>query len=135
VAEEELTCGKGLAQNSVLPAKLGELEAALAAVLEAHMTALDLSDEKSRREHEVYERITRKHREAAEGLEAVATDMADQGDLPMGPHDMEALGGGEQMAAFERYVRVKRELLTLFQDTLSQEEAMMATMRGPRDTG
>jgi hypothetical protein len=84
VAEEEQTCGKGLAENSALPAKLGELEAVLAGVLEAHMEALDPSDENSRAEHEVYQRIATGHREAAAQLEGVAREMADQRDYRWG---------------------------------------------------
>jgi hypothetical protein len=129
MADEEQTCGKGLADNSALPAKLGELEAALAAVLEAHMKALDLSDENSRAEHEAYERIARGHREAAGQLEATAREMAAQRDLPMGRHNMKALAGGEQMAAFERYVRVKRELVGLLEETLAEDEAMLEGTR------
>jgi hypothetical protein len=125
MADKEQTCGKGLAENSALPAKLGELEAALAAVLEAHMKALDVSDENSLAEHEAYERIARGHREAAAQLEATAREMAGQRGLPMGQHDMEALAGGKQMAAFERYVRVKRELLALLDNALAEDEEML----------
>jgi hypothetical protein len=125
VAEEEQTCGKGLAQNSALPAKLGELEAALAEVLDAHMRELDVTDENSRTEHEVYERIARQHHEAAARLEAAAREMAGQRDLPMGRHDMEALTGVEQPAAFQHYVQVKRELLALLQEALAHEEELL----------
>ena len=43
--KEQQTCGKGLAENSALPAKLGELTDALAEILEAHREALDPTDE------------------------------------------------------------------------------------------
>jgi hypothetical protein len=128
MAEEEQTCGKGLAENSALPTKLGELEAALTAVLEAHMKALDVSDENSRAERDAYERIARGHREAAARLEATAREMAGQRDLPMGRHNMEALASGEQMAAFEGYVRVKRGLLALLQETMAEDEKMLREM-------
>ena len=49
--DEQQTCGKGLAEHSVLPAKLGELTAAIAAILEHHQTALDLTDENARKEY------------------------------------------------------------------------------------
>lgn len=52
---EQPTCGKGLAENSVLPAKLGELISAIAENLEAHMQALDRTDQNSRREYDAYE--------------------------------------------------------------------------------
>jgi hypothetical protein len=129
MVEEEQTCGKGLAQNSALPAKLGELEGALAGVLETHVESLDLSDENSRAEQEVYGRIARQHREAAAQLEAVSREMAGQRDLPMGAHDMAALASGEQPAAFERYVRVQRELIGLLQESVAQDEEMLEAMR------
>jgi hypothetical protein len=42
---EAPTCGQGLAANATLPAKLGELMASVARVLETHTKALDLNDE------------------------------------------------------------------------------------------
>ena len=36
---DQPTCGKGLAENSILPAKLSELIAAMVENLEAHMKA------------------------------------------------------------------------------------------------
>src|SRR5688500_468002 len=128
--DEEQTCGKGLAENSAPPEKLSELISALAGVLETHTKALDLTDENSRREKEAYERLAREHRETAAQLEARAREMAGYRDLPMGRHDMEVMTGPEPLAAFERYVSVKRELLTLLQETLARDEAMLATMRG-----
>jgi hypothetical protein len=128
MAEEEQTCGKGIAENSALPAKLGELTAVLAGVLEAHMKALDLSDENSRTEHDAYERLARELRETAARLEATAREMAGYRDLPVGRHDMEAMTSGDQAAMFEHYVGVKRELLALLRETLAQDEEMLAMM-------
>jgi hypothetical protein len=48
------TCGEGLAQNSPLPIKLGELAAAIAGNLEAHMPALDTDDANAAAEHRAY---------------------------------------------------------------------------------
>jgi hypothetical protein len=50
--EQQQTCGKGLAENAVLPARLGAVTGALADVLEAHVKALDLDDENARAEHD-----------------------------------------------------------------------------------
>jgi hypothetical protein len=134
MAQEKQTCGKGLAENSGLPEKVSELNAALAGVLETHIKALDLADENSRRENDAYERLARQHRETAALLEAIAREMAAYRDLPMGRHDMQVMAGPEPLAAFERYVRVKRELLALLEETLSQDEAML-TMRYPSEAG
>jgi hypothetical protein len=51
--DERPTCGKGLAQNSVLPAKLGEWAAAMAENLDIHMRALDAEDPNSKPEYDV----------------------------------------------------------------------------------
>jgi hypothetical protein len=55
---EQPTCGQGLVEHSPLPAKLGELAAAVAAQLELHMTALDLNDERARAEHSAYQSLS-----------------------------------------------------------------------------
>jgi hypothetical protein len=99
------------------------------------MKALDLTDENSRTEHDAYERLGRQHRETAAQLAATAREMAGYRGLPMGSHDMGMMAGPEPLAAFENYVSVKRELFTLLQETLARDEAMLATMRGPRGTG
>ena len=46
--DEHPTCGQGLAEHSALPAKLGELAAAMAENLEAHQDLLDVTDENAR---------------------------------------------------------------------------------------
>jgi hypothetical protein len=51
--DDQPTCGKGLAEHAVLPAKLGELIVSVAGVLEAHMPALDLTDAPFRSEGEL----------------------------------------------------------------------------------
>lgn len=135
MAGEDHTCGKGLAENSALPEKLSELIAAIAGVLETHMKALDLTDENSRKEHEAYAELVRKRCETADRLAATAREMAGYRDMPMGRHGMEAMAGPEPLIAFERYVRVKRELFTLLQEALTEDEKMLAMMRGTSNTG
>jgi hypothetical protein len=129
MSEEEQTCGKGLAQNAAVPAKLSELTGALAGVLEAHIKALDLIDENSRIENEAYNRLARQQREIAAQLDATAREMAGYRDLPMGRHYIQPLASPEPLAAFERYVGVKRGLLALLHITLSQDEEMLTAMR------
>jgi hypothetical protein len=129
MAEEGQTCGKGIAENSALPAKLSELTAALAGVLETHMKALDLTDENSRIEHDAYQRLAREHRKTASQLAAAAREMAGYRDLPMGRHDMEVMGSPEALGAFERYVSAKRELVALLQGALQQDEEILAMMQ------
>jgi hypothetical protein len=43
----------------------------------------------------------------------------------MGPHNTEVLAGGDQMAAFERFVFIRRELQALLEETLAEDEWML----------
>lgn len=135
---DQPTCGQGLAERSALPAKLGELAASLADNLEAHTKALDLSDENGRKELGVYQNLVRDHRAIAAQLEAIDEEMAGYRDLPMGKHDPEAMSSTEVVAAFERYVKVEQELVSLLQEQLEEDQAIFAGMRrsgeeaGPR---
>jgi len=128
--EDQPTCGKGLAESSVLPAKLGDLTASVAEVLEVHTTALDLSDENSRKEREAYLALAKQHRETAAQLQATAREMAGYRDLPMGRHDLEAMSGPKPLQAFEKLVKLEEELLALLQKRVEQHRQMLAEMGG-----
>ena len=123
--EEQPTCGKGLADRSVLPARLGELMASLAENLEVHMKTLVLSDHRAEREHDAYSKVATEHREIAARLHAVAGQMAGYRELPMGRHDEKALSDPAVLEAFEKFVGVERGLLALLQDTVSQDQRML----------
>src|SRR6185503_6685624 len=103
MTDEPMTCGKGLAEHSVIPAKLGELIAALADNLELHIPTLVLSDPNAKLEHE--------HRAIAERLTAVASHMAGYRNLPRSAHDQRALLDPKRAEAFDRYVNIERELI------------------------
>src|SRR5688572_30597151 len=98
--DDHPTCGKGLAENALLPAKLGELTASVADILEAHMPALDLSDERSEREYEVYRRLVEDHRQASLQLELIGKQMAGYRDLPMGRHDQKEMAASAVVDSF-----------------------------------
>lgn len=121
------TCGKGLAANADLPARLSVLVLARAEVLERHMRALDLTDPNARKEHEAYASLVGAHRRIGHELEALAREMAGYRELPMGPHDMAIMTDPNgQMAAFRRFVGLERELLEFFQAKLTQDERFLA---------
>jgi hypothetical protein len=122
------TCGQGLAEHSVLPARLGELTAALAENLEVHMPALDLTDENAKREHDAYVKLATELRTIAGRLHATRDAMAGYRDLPMGRHDERALSSPEVVAAFEGFVKVEQELLQLLPVRVDQHETMLAGM-------
>lgn len=127
--EQQQTCGKGLADNAVLPARLAAVTNAQADVLEAHLKALDVDDEHARLEHDAYTKLVDEHRDAAARLRAVAERMAGYRDLPMGVHDDRAMTGPEPVAAFEAFVAMKEELRALLQEQDRRDQQLLAQMR------
>jgi len=128
-ASAQQTCGKGLAENSALPAKLGELISAMAGNLEAHRKALDLTDQNSRAEDAAYEKLLKELREVAAQLSVTASDMARYRDLPMGRHDEKAMTHPRVREAFENFVQHKRELWELLEQTEERDHKLLEVMR------
>ena len=128
---EEQTCGRGLAENSALPAQLAEVTEAMADNLMAHMGALELDDEPARQEHAVYLRLCEEQRQAAARLRAVAGEMAAARELPVGRHDTQTMTSPEVAHAFQRFVTAKQELLALLQRTAEQDQRLLAQLQGP----
>ncbi len=128
--EQRPTCGQGLAENSLLPGKLGELTAAMAETLDTHMRTLDVNDPQSKQEYEVYFQLANEQRETAARLLATANEMAAARDLPMGRHDFSDPMASQMLQAFEKYVKVEQELLALLEQTSEQDQSMLLQMRG-----
>jgi hypothetical protein len=126
---DEQTCGRGLAEHSVLPAQLAEVTEAMADNLMAHMQALELDDEAARQEHAVYLRLAEEQRQTAARLRAVAGEMAAARDLPMGRHDRQAMSSPEVADAFRRFVTARQELLAVLRWMAEQDQRMLAEMR------
>ena len=124
------TCGKGLAEHSALPAKLGEWTAAMAENLERHTETLDLSDENSRRERDAYLELAKGYGQIATRLQATARQMAGYRDLPMGRHDPKAMASPRLRDAFEKFVSQEQDLLTLLQKRVEQDRGMLVGMGG-----
>jgi len=129
---EQRTCGQGLAENAVLPAKLGELISAVAGILEAHIPSLDMMDDCSRRERQVYQRLAEDHRGASLQLEAIARQMAESRDLPMGRHDEAAMASPASVRSFQRFVQLEQDLLTILRRRLERDQQMLAAMEAAR---
>lgn len=128
--DDQPTCGKGLAEHSALPAKLADLEDALAENLELHQKTLDLSDGNSRKELDAYVRLAREHRSIAAQMRETARHMASYRDLPMGRHDEQALADPKLFEAFERFAQVEEELLTQLEAAVERDRQMLAAVRG-----
>jgi hypothetical protein len=120
------TCGRGLAGNAALPARLGNLAAAMAEVLEQHTRALDLADPDGRLELLAYASLARAYRDVANDLVGLAQQMAGYRDMPMAPHDLAVMTDPNgQAAAFQRVIAVERDLLELLRTKVEQDEAMV----------
>ena len=128
--ETQPTCGRGLAEHSVLPAKLGEWTAAVAENLELHTEALDLTDESSRKERDAYLDLAKQYRQIVTQLQATAGQMAGYRDLPMGRHDPKAMASPRLRDAFEKFVRLEQELLVLLQKRVEQDRQMLTAVGG-----
>jgi hypothetical protein len=128
-ASEQQTCGKGLAENSVLPAKLGQLISAMAGNLDAHRRALDLTDPNSRTEYAAYEKLLKELRQTAAQLSVTADEMGGYRDLPMGRHDEKAMTHPRVREAFEQFVGHKRELFELLKQTEDRDNQLLEVMR------
>lgn len=127
---DQPTCGQGLAQNSPLRTKLGELVGSTSGVLEIHMAALDPGDEDTGPERRAYQWLAQEHREIGARLLVLGEEMAGYRDLPMGRHDPRVMASPPAVEAFEKFVQAERELLALLQQRVPQDQRMLEQMRG-----
>ena len=125
---EEMTCGKGLAENAVLPASLGEVVAATARVLEVHMKALDQTDANAKRELEAYRELASAHRKIAAELSSLASKMTGYRDLPAAPHDMAVMTSPAPRHAFAGLVQKEERLVEILKARIEQGHAMLSQM-------
>jgi hypothetical protein len=126
--DEPTTCGQGLAASAAVPAKLGALVIAMAAVLDIHREALPPTDDAARQEAEAYRKIAGQLRSSADQLEATAVQMIASRDLPMGAHDLDALSSPQAVEAFSAFVRSEQELVALLRHRLEGDETMLTDM-------
>ena len=123
--EQQPTCGQGLAHNAALPAKLAEVFAAVAEVLEIHLTALDPKDKGSRPEFDAYVALATEYRELESRVRALAMQMESYRDLPMATHDMTVITSPDAAKAFERLVTQKEQLVSLLQAWIEQSRDVL----------
>lgn len=121
----EQTCGKGLAEYSTLPARMGAIASAMAEVLAHHQRSLDPKDA----EYDAYGGLVHDFRALGVSLDAVAKKMAGYRDLPMADHDISVLASPESARTFAAFVDAERALLALLQTSTERDESMLATMR------
>ena len=126
---EQPTCGKGLAENSVLPWTVGNVISGMAENLAEHMKALDLGDANSKAEYHAYERLVGQLRQAAAALHVTASEMSGYRELPMGRHDMSVMTRPAIRETFEKFLHSKQELSTLLQRTAERDSQLLEIMR------
>ena len=131
--EDQQTCGTGLAENAVLPRRLGAVAGAMAGVLENHMQALDVTDPNAQTEHDAYAHLVAALRRIAAGLSATADQMAGYRGLPMARHDEQRMTSPEVIHTFEAFVEAKRELQRLLEQLSAHDDEMLAQMRSAID--
>jgi hypothetical protein len=129
VEADEPTCGKGLAENAVMPERMAKLLQATANVLENHIRSLDRNDPNGNLEIEAYERLVRSHRSAAREVGALADAMRSYRDLPVAEHDMSALGDARSVDAMDALVRAEEELLSPRRDRAAEHGEMLRSMQ------
>jgi hypothetical protein len=122
---EQQTCGKGLAEHAVLPAKIAAVATAMAAMFEQHRTSLDADEPSGRAEDDAYRTLAHDFRAIASMLETTAARMASYRDLPMATHDEAALSTAEAVATFEALINAERELLQQLQQSVEMYEQML----------
>jgi len=126
---DQLTCGKGLAHNAALPAKLGELTAAVAENLEVHMNALDLEDPNAKKEKEAYQKLAAAFREIAMQLVATANHMNGYRNLASATHSKKAMIDPKVRISFQKLMGVEQELSELIEERKHENEEILATMK------
>ena len=127
--DEPLTCGRGLADRSALPARLSALAAAIADVLESHQQTLDLTDDNARTELAAYQQLASDYRHLTSQLRATADRMAGYRNLPMARHDADAMGAPDILEAFARLVERERDVAAILEKWLEEDRAMLAVSK------
>jgi hypothetical protein len=126
---DQLTCGKGLAENSILPELISKVIHSMAENLAIHMKALDLTDKNASAEYTAYEKLVKELQQSALQLHLTAKQMAGYRDLPMGRHDSKAMTQPNVHEVFERFIQEKQELLSLLEQTAQRDRQILNGMR------
>ena len=121
------TCGKGLAERSVLPAQMADVIAAMAANLEQHRASIPADSD----EMEAYTQLATRYRAVAEDLGATAEQMESYRTLPNAKHDIAVLMSANNVASFGRFVEAERRLARTLGDFIQRDVEMLEQMSRP----
>jgi hypothetical protein len=123
--DEPLTCGKGLAKRSALPARLSALAAAIADMLERHQQTLDLTDGNARAERTAYQQLVTDYRSLTSQLRTAADRMAGYRDLPMARHHADAMAAPDVRETLVNLVERERDVAAILQTWIEEDQAML----------
>ena len=124
--EEQPTCGKGLAENSVLPARFSEMIASMAENLELHMQTLDLGDPHAKLEYDAYQILVKEQKDIAIRLMTAAHNMYSYYDLPIARHDEQKLSNQAIAAAFKKFNSLEEELIAILRKRMKKDKKILA---------
>ena len=126
---EPQTCGKGLAERSAFPDRVGALTAAMVDVLETHQQTLDLADDNAREELTAYQQLAHDYRRLTSQLRATADRMLGYRDLPMARHHAHAMVAPEVRGTLANLVERERELAALLNTWIEEDQAMLVVSK------
>ena len=126
---EPQTCGKGLAERSAFPARVGALTAAMVDVLETHQQTLDFTDDNARAELTAYQQLANDYRRLTSQLRVTADRMLGYRDLPMARHHAQNMLGPEVRGTLANLVERERELAALLKTWIEEDQAMLVVAK------
>jgi hypothetical protein len=126
---EPQTCGKGLAERSAFPARVGALTAAMVDVLETHQQTLDFTDDNARAELTAYQLLADDYRSLTSQLRVTADRMLAYQDLPMARHHAQAMLAPEIRGTLANLVERERELAALLKTWIEEDQAMLVVSK------
>lgn len=125
-ADEEWTCGKGLAANARIPARIAEFLKSLAENLEAHLPTIDTGDPAGEAERAAYVRLSGEYHAVAAQLARTAQRMREYRDLLPARHHEQALSDPRLLEVFRRFVEIETDLADLLAASAEEDRQLLA---------
>lgn len=104
---------------------MGRVIASIAEVLDMHTRPLVADDAATAKERAAYAELIAQHRRIAGELASLAQRMESYRDLPMAEHDAAMMSAPSAIGAFEKSVKLERELLELVGKRVEQHQQLL----------
>src|SRR4026209_1709100 len=122
---EPQTCGKGLAERSAFPARVGALTATMGDVLGTHQQTPHPAADNARTELTAYQQLAHDYRRLTSQLRATAERMLGDRDLPMARHHAQPMLAEDIRGTLANLVERERELAALLKTWIEEDQAML----------